>query len=139
MFSLAAAEAVIFAVCNFCYLKWNILWIHWSIILFNYIILPNWCIGTKHQTERSKRCLQYTLHSRSELKCQLNVVHMGGRKFFRALEGCQFILYNSLPCIWTYFTIFNYVGTGKHIIFKFLKMSIWVKNEQLGKNEQMGK
>ena len=36
------------------------------------------------------------------------------------------IFYNSLPCIWTYFTIFSYVGNGKYIIFNFLKMSNWV-------------
>ena len=64
---------------------------------------------------------------------------MGGRNISKALEGCQFIFYNSLPCIWTYFIIFSYDGTGKCIIFMFLKMSKWVKNEQMGKNEQFGK
>ena len=34
-----------------------------------------------------------------ELKGLLNGVHMGGQNIYRALEGCQFILYNSLPCI----------------------------------------
>ena len=45
----------------------------------------------------------YTMHIHEALKLfktkgLLNVVHMGERNISRALEGCQFIFSDSLPC-----------------------------------------